>query len=1090
MFDRWSLSAVLLGLVGTQACGHAAAGNGSKSARAKEHESKIARVGPARLMALPDSSASLVDQDPDGTLRFISRGMRLMSRPDGSIERGRQLFPTTRTMRTLALPDRLGGGFVFYSTGSGSTQLWRAPSWTGDLQPLAQLDFDADRVVDGFDRIYVLDQRSFDVVALDPVSGKPVELGPIPPSPAYSSMAFADAWFGAVEVPFRGVMVSFDAGASWRPLGTTQSYGVSLERGEIAINTSQGRWLLGPDGTLHQRGAGTDDDVAFVGAGRRPGAVTPVPTAPPPEPPPPLPIGPLGKLPLLEALLHGIPEADGTAVVAKDGALGRVRLSDGKLLDVDERAFPSGGVCTGVRLGRGVGFVCGQERGATTVYQLDEPLSLRQVMRFDDPRYVASSGNGALVIRGPCKGAVSKATGAYCIRNASGRTSEMRVRGDLGVERIVALSDGRTAVLVPPRLGAPGTLTLVRKDGKATTVRLRLPKEDAPTLAMLRKGLWLDGFQERETSPKDAEVEATGGEQKKTKKLKLPPKANPKKGKSSGPPSGKKLDAKATIQPKSKLKQGKKQLFGWVVAAGPFVGVRVDLDGTVHVGRIESDIDRAMISGELALVVGRGGTASETTDGGFAWSDVNLPPEASSTVARTRSSQEQERGCSAVGCVIGSWMRIGWGQSDEEDKDVDSVEAPHYSTLPSSGGGRWKLSCVPTGEVAGAAAKPGKTTSPDVDEYGVIGVSGMYGYRPPHRGYGRPAPSGELEGTEWLPFKGVAAPAKKRTDLGFDFGTEHMSTQIRGYAWGARGASWDRVGSFQLRAFDEFSLRDAVWSTAVGRSPWGDTSAVAGVFGQDMNSPSAWNPSLEPSGRAAAVLVNARGTSELLLAEEGHSPTLIHDAAKWGLYQLSGVVKVGSTWYVGSFISGSSFRLFRVSNGHVELVREYPITGGWRPNTTLVASLVRNVRGDSLGIWVEARRTRGSSTSWYVYAVDPESGDIVDMMDVTPKELASLPPTCEDGAEGWLLIGEPPVDPYVDYLQSANDVRSRRLSAQWIVDTRGVCVEALSAEADTPVPARLTRGDIASVARGVEPVNLVLEERGRGGRRWGFRCVR
>ncbi len=140
-------------------------------------------------------------------------------------------------------------------------------------------------------------------------------------------------------------------------------------------------------------------------------------------------------------------------------------------------------------------------------------------MRFDEPRFVAPSGNGALVVRGPCTGKQAGAAGAYCIRTRDGRKSEMRVRGDLGVERLVALSDGGTAVVVPPRLGAPGTLTVVAADGSAKTVKLKLPKDDVQSLAMLKKGLWLEGFVERESAGSD---EAT------------PPK--PQKGKPAPPP--------------------------------------------------------------------------------------------------------------------------------------------------------------------------------------------------------------------------------------------------------------------------------------------------------------------------------------------------------------------------------------------------------------------------------------------------------------------------------------------------------------------------------------------------------------------------
>ncbi|MCC6662164.1 MAG: hypothetical protein IT375_00405 [Polyangiaceae bacterium] len=1036
------------------ACAHSGGGGSYGAAGRGSVAPPLRVVTPARIVALPDASASLVEHDPDGATRFISRGMRVLSRPDGSVERSRQTFPAGKPVKALRLPSRLGGGFLFYASGSGSTHLWKANGWTDTLTPFANVDFDAERIVDGFDRIYLQDQRSFDVVALDPETGKPTDLGPLPPSPAYSSMAFADGWMAVVEVPFRGVLATFDAGASWRPLGLSQSYGVFLDRGEISINTAMGRFVLDPSGRLRQRAQVIDDDTTFVGAGRRAATAPAAASVTPPEPPPPPPVGPLGKLPLREAILHGMPDAPDSAVVAKDGVLARVRLSDGKLLDVAEKAFPTGAICHGVPLGDGFGFVCGQERGTTVVYAYKKPLALEPVMRFDEPRFVAPSGNGALVVRGPCTGKQASAAGAYCIRTRDGRQSEMRVRGDLGVERLVALSDGGTAVLVPPRLGAPGTLTVVAADGSAKTVKLKLPKDDVQSLAMLKKGLWLEGFVERESAGSD---EAT------------PPK--PQKGKPAAPPP----------KPRAKAKW-KKQLAGWVVASGPFVGVRIDLDGTVHIGRIESDVDRALISTDLALVLGRGGAANESIDGGFTWRDVELPVDTSDPVVRARAEQSAERGCSRVGCVSGAWMRVGW-RGRTEASDIEVVETPKYSPLPSSRGGRWNLSCAATGEATGARTPEPKVKAVE-EEPGMVGAWGR------HRWGAAPTPAPEtLKSSDWLPFKGIAPPAKKATDLGFDMGTEHMGAQVRAYVWGARGATWDRVGNFVLRARDPFSMQRGVWSTAQVRAPWGDDVAASQVFGRDYNQPSAWFPVLEPSGRAAAMLINARGTTDLLLLEEGRGPISVQDSAKWGLYQLSGAVKVGSTWYLGSYISGSSFRLFKVVAGRVELLRDYPMTGGWRPNTTLMVSLVRNARSDALGLWVEARRTRGAATSWYVYSLDPESGEPLDMLSIDPSELARLPAACSPGADGWLLVGEPPVDPYVDYVKSADGVRSHAVQAKMLARPDGLCVEVLSAEAEADVPARLVRDD-AAIAAGADAIPLVLEERGRLGRRWGFRCVR
>ncbi len=1049
-------------------CSHTAATHvASPSAKGDKLVPPIHFVSPARIIAMPEAGTTFTTVDPDGASRTISQGMRILTQRDGSIDRARELFPLGRQVKVLELPERLGGGFLFYASASSNTSIWHATKWTAKLEPVANIDIDVERIVDGFDRLYVLDQRSLDVIALDG-NGKPTDLGPLPVSPGFSSMAFADGWFGAVEVPFQGALVTFDAGATWRALGLGQTYGVSLDdEKRIVVMSAGGRYVIDSGGTVRLNNASSEDDVLFIGGGRPPGSSSqPVAISSSNTGPEPPRVGPLGKLPLALALSRGITEDKKTALVAKDGALGRVRLSDGELIDVDEHAF-GGGNCSGIPLGDGLGFVCGEERGRTTVQAFEPPLSLRQVMTFDEPRYVASSGNGMLVIRGPCKGKIkSSQSGAYCIRARDGKLQEIRVKGDYGVERIVALDDGRIAVIVPPRLGASGTLTLIKPDGKAASTRLKLPKEDAPTIALLRKGLWLDGM----------------------------------------------------------LQRNRKEIAGWVVAAGPFVGVRISFDGNVRVGKVESDIDRTMMSGELALVLGRTGTAAETVDGGFHWREVNLPTSTSTSTTAGNGEPSMERGCSRIGCVFGAWLRVGWRGKDADEKDDEKdepktakdkdkgkpkkndkkndkdakknnddfvvVENPPPSVLPSGNGGRWKLSCVPTGEVYGPA-KTAKPRTPSYDEDGMMGGGYGYGYGGPRYGATAPTPD-ELKSSEWFPFMGIPAPAKKGGDVGFDIGTEG-TLPFRAYVWGARGAAWDRVGNFQIRGYDPLTLRDAVWSTAVGRSPYADIVAASQAFGRDPNMPAGWMPALEPSGRAAAILVNARGTLDILLAEEGRSVMTVADATKYGLYQLFGVVRLGSTWYFGSYLSGSSFRLFKAEGGRLLSVQDYPASS-WRPNTNLNATLVRNVRGDSLGLWVESRKLRGQATTWYVYALDPESGDVRDVLEIPPDELAAVPPKCDDGDDGWLLIGDPPVDPYVDFMDGADGMRSRGMQARVVARDHGLCVSAMSVEADDGTTVgKIGRGNVANLvsqSKDKESYPLVVQEWGKTGRRWGFRCVR
>ena len=101
----------------------------------------------------------------------------------------------------------------------GSTFLWRAPTWTAPLVPMTQLPFEVSSIVVGFDRLYATSLRTRAVVGVDAVSGQMIGEGPIPAAPAYGGIAFSDAWLGAVEVDVRGALVTFDAGASFHPVG-------------------------------------------------------------------------------------------------------------------------------------------------------------------------------------------------------------------------------------------------------------------------------------------------------------------------------------------------------------------------------------------------------------------------------------------------------------------------------------------------------------------------------------------------------------------------------------------------------------------------------------------------------------------------------------------------------------------------------------------------------------------------------------------------------------------------------------------------------------------------------------------------------
>ena len=1018
-------------LILATACGqpryHWRAGTDQGAAEKAGKKKRPKMIQPARLVALPRATNStFTASEPDGGRRLIVNGMRLLAGADGTLERGAELFPHGRVVVTVELPPRLGGGYAFYVSANGTTLLWRAKTWTGALEPLANLGFEVNRVVPGFDRLYLGLQSSNELVALDPETGKVGDLGALPASPAFGNMAFADQWLGAVEADYRGVLVTFDAGASWRPIGVqTGAPHVALEEGQIVVYTTSGRMALDANGRLRQHGYGSSTDSIFSGAGR---VLAPGGFAEPPKKgdKKPLPPTPLGRLPIRQAVLHGWPDSKDTVVVAAKGALGRLRISDGKVLEVKENAYPRGGACHAIRLGAGVGFVCGQERGGTVVYELERPLSMNPVLTFEEPRFVSSSGNGALVVRGTCEAKddddPAADSRAYCIRSIKGDLREVRVRGDLGVERVVALRDGRTAVLVPPRRGAAGLLTLVDVNGSAKTVKLKLPKKAGDSmLALLRKGLWLDGF-----------VQVGGS------------------------------------------------LFGWVAAAGPFAGVRVKLDGKVTVGKMEDDIDRTLVSGRYALAIGRPGLAFETTDGGFKWREIEVPvgmaDRGSGLPKLGAAGAAGERGCSPVGCAFGSWMRIGW-RGEGKDSKLPVAKEPPPTVLRTSRGGRWLVRCAPTGE----ASRPHKPSVPKAPAPPPIHRPSPFALAPPGL-----APGSALRSSAWVPFFGVAPPPLPRDHVGFDFGTEGHVVAVRGYAWGVKGADWGRVGRWQMRALDRFGVKDAVWSTAVTRTPWTDATSAAQRFGQDPmhGLHAAWGTALDPSGRAGVVAVISRGAQpELFLIEEDRSIIAVGGATFWDVNSLAGAVRAGGAWYIG-LGSGSprTFTVLKITGDRASAFGSYPR----QQRSNAPARVVRNARADALGLWIADTKVRGSATSWYVFPIDLRTGRTGEPLQLTPEMLAPTPPPCSPDDDGWVLTGNAPIEPYLDMVPEAGDVRTRSAQVRVLASEHGVCLDALSANLDGPVPTAdaLRRGSAALSARKAS-VPLALRS---ALQRFRFRC--
>src|SRR5262249_35069870 len=106
------------------------------------------------------------------------------------------------------------------------------------------------------------------------------------------------------------------------------------------------------------------------------------------------------------------------------------------------------------------GFLCGGRDGGgpTVLYDFEPPFSVRERIRFDEPRVVVTSGNGYAVVAGGC-GRLA-AAGSHCVLGPSGLARDIVVPSSDGTERMVVLGDGRVG-LVLPRGGEGGAPVLL-----------------------------------------------------------------------------------------------------------------------------------------------------------------------------------------------------------------------------------------------------------------------------------------------------------------------------------------------------------------------------------------------------------------------------------------------------------------------------------------------------------------------------------------------------------------------------------------------------------------------------------------------------
>ena len=1083
-------SGFVIGLAGIAAACHS--GSGARNADTAAFRGPFVganvdpTVKPARLLpeVVDETQSYGVEASPDGNgTRAIMAGLRVVTSADGAVVAAEDRLPSAPS-KTIALPERLGGGFLFVL----GTAIWRADRWLGPAKPIFTSTSSVQAVIPGLDRVYVRGPNV--VTAIDGKTGKLLDLGPWPASPYVTSYAAADGWRAAAVADLRGAVATFDAGATWKTLDLPiEPKAVFADRDALDIGGFDAAktevWFeIRSDGSIARLGAPPKNlDVHLT--------PTPSPTVRPafmPKAPPTaevknesldapsakedFDVKTFGKRPLGAAIEDGWPLTDGTAVVARDGALARIRLSDGALVEVVHDAFPlKPARCHPITLTRptalgAFGFVCGEPRGATVLYAYD-PLrgKLAELKRFDKPRVITSSGNGALAVRGSCaedgeptplplptpvklkdkdderskakdvkpeepkpvetQRAPPPATEIhpYCVLGHDDTWREIHVRGDVGGERIVVLADGRVVVVSPPQaVGAPARLTILDK-GKATTVPIAFPKVTPDIARVLRLGLWLDGFEERRPGV----------------------------------------------------------IGGWIEAGGVILGLELGLDGKATPGVF--DPGPAFVSGKYGLRWTASHRGYETTDGGMKWTTFDVPDPLVPAV------KVERRACGPVGCLANGWLRVGWGEPKHEPPQFPPPSSSQYQAISAPS---VALTCEP---LAGTAppVPAAKTAAHEP-------ASKANAY---NRGLGGSPVLSSFNGLrELLPFLNQPAPAMHDSEAGLNFDVretidrqQNLGNLGKIYAWGPKsGSDWDSLGRWQVKWLSPFYG----WPEVKGSLPTLPPGLILDVTHQSGGSyyyggygsygSSNYQLAAGDDGAHAMLVAKRMGHVEptLFELEADRAPIEVHRADGEPFADIEGLVRVAGRWIIAT-PPGSATQMYgqpppapytvlwQVEGGTArELVRVPRATGDIPQSYAYgvrTPRLARRSDGRAVGILAEGQPTpqRSQSTRW-VLPIDLETGALGDPEYLGWNDLAGKPLTaCTDDAVGWVVEGAMPGSSSVRMTLPHGSGSLQSAQARLRLSTDHACIERIAGTYDGQSPERTAELTRPGGGRGMAP---------------------
>ena len=595
----------------------------------------------------------------DETLdRIVLEGARLELAPSGQIlaaawEDDRQ-GRADAIVGSIAAPRDQGGGFVHWT----KSRLFRSATFTGPIELVGVAGDGLRGVRRGLAGLVVISDTGPGRLVAGSGRVEPVA------DPGLLDFVAASATRAIRIDVFGRPAATFDGGRSWLDLTASVGIGVrsiSAEDGELGVETWQGRLVVGPGGALapaesaRRNATGKAFQIAWKGTrAERDDAL----------------YGYREMSSFQAAVLSGAAVGDGTAFGVAQGAIARVDLATGHIVNIVPEGFEPGLACEALGAGADaeVLFACAWDRyqgqGGYVLRSRDGALPVVERAFSDEGSFLADD-DGALAYTGSCAmkprlhdpdeagrgepSAEPRLRPIVCVRRAPRHPGEAAE----WIERTVEIPAGAALAAWVPRRDGGATALIVPGDALPDPVGAARARDEGG-VRVIRVDREVEGFRWSSSSWSLSRI------------------------------------GRAKILDRSFHARADGSIDAWMAPARDgalpvWLAVTLAADGATAAHPLPPDPGAMQVTGAFGVAISRRGELFETLDHGVTWRAAGaspLPPEAAST-----------GGCSALGCVLGPVVRVGWGAAVGLTVSRASEPAPRAAAASTSP----RITCAPVG---------------------------------------------------------------------------------------------------------------------------------------------------------------------------------------------------------------------------------------------------------------------------------------------------------------------------------------------------------------------------------------------------------